>query len=102
MDMDTFVPSVLQAEIGTALATEKENAEQLLLLNRLEAGTQVPLMTMSRPSLRACCSTSLLTTGYKRLTEGGCEAFAFWLLAFWMWEAFGWEDYWREITKGGK
>jgi hypothetical protein len=27
------------------------------------------------------CST-LFTTGYKRLTEGGCEAFSLWAFAF--------------------
>jgi hypothetical protein len=30
------------------------------------------------------CST-LFTTGYKRLTEGGCKAFAFWVRGgFWL------------------
>jgi hypothetical protein len=33
------------------------------------------------PLPKKCCST-LFTTGYKRLVEGGHEAFGFWLLAF--------------------
>jgi hypothetical protein len=49
----------------------------------------------------------LFTTGCKRLTEGGCEALVFgWgrllILAFWIWEAFGSEFCWREISEGGK
>jgi hypothetical protein len=39
------------------------------------------------PLPEECCSTSLFTTGYKRLAEGGWEAFG----GFWMWEDFGWE-----------
>jgi hypothetical protein len=48
----------------------------------------------------------LLTTGYKRLTEGGHEAVGFWLFdgeSFWMWEAFWmkgscWikQDFWKK------
>jgi hypothetical protein len=45
-----------------------------------EAGMQVSPVTMSHPSLN-CCST-LFTTGYKRLTEGGCQAFLLGRFAF--------------------
>jgi hypothetical protein len=68
------------SEIGTAPATEEENVEQLLLLSCLqfgEAKTQVSPAIMSHPSLLL----HLLTTGYKRLTEGGCRAFALRLFA---------------------
>jgi hypothetical protein len=39
-----------------------------------EVGRQVSLVTMSCPS-ENCCSTSLFTTGYKRLAEGGYKLF---------------------------
>jgi hypothetical protein len=45
----------------------------------------------------------LFTTGYKRLTEGGQDTFGFGFVrgkAFWMWEAFGRENCWRELLKG--
>jgi hypothetical protein len=64
-----------------------------------EAGRQVSPVVMSRPSLRAYCST-LFTTGYKRLTEGGCGgAFTFWffeVLAFGFsgFLAFGFSGFW--------
>jgi hypothetical protein len=45
-----------------------------------EAGTQVSPVTMSRPSLRTC--STLFTTGYKRLTEGGLKAFCFGAFCF--------------------
>jgi hypothetical protein len=62
------------------------------------------------------CS-SLFTTGYKRLPEGGHQAFALGAFAFdlrlvvfgflrgkafWMWEVFGREDCWREIAERQK
>jgi hypothetical protein len=72
----------LQAEFGMAPAAEeskRQNAAQLLFLSCLcsekEVGTQVSLVTMSRPLPKNCCSTSLFTTGYKRLAEEGCEVF---------------------------
>jgi hypothetical protein len=68
-----------------------------------EAGMQVSPVIMSHPKNR--CST-LFTTGYKRFTEGGHQAFGLRLLVFalglfalgfLMWEAFG-----RERTSEGK
>jgi hypothetical protein len=61
---------------------------------------QVSVVTMSRPSLRKekCCSTSLFTTGYKRLAEGGCEDFGwgrFFDGGFWLKG-----NFWREIAEG--
>jgi hypothetical protein len=45
---------------------------------------KVSPVVMSHPSLRT--AATLFTTGYKRLTEGGHEAFAF---GFLIWKAFG-------------
>jgi hypothetical protein len=50
-----------------------------------EAGKQVYPVTIT-PLPENYCST-LFTTGYKRLTEGGHEAFDFWLFdgeGFWL------------------
>jgi hypothetical protein len=48
-----------------------------------------------------CCSTSLFTTGYKRLAEGEHEAFGWGRLFdgefFWLKR-----NCWREIAEGGK
>jgi hypothetical protein len=77
-----------------------------------EAGTQVSPVTVS-PLSKNHCST-LFTTGYKRLAEGGCEAFAF-VFGFLLWAfaflTFGFlkgkafwmkGNCWREIAEGGK
>jgi hypothetical protein len=55
-------------------ATEEENAEQRLLLSCLCSEKKDNVT----PLPENCCST-LFTTGYKKLTEGGCRDFAFWL-----------------------
>jgi hypothetical protein len=48
-----------------------------------------------------CCCT-LLITEYKDSLKEDMRLFAFWLLAFWMWEAFGREGWWRESAEEGK
>jgi hypothetical protein len=78
-----FPKIFLQVEIGTALAVEEEKCKTAAfhkLFMFRKAGTQVSLVIMSHPLPENCCSTSLFTTGYKRLTEGEHEAFCFWLL----------------------
>jgi hypothetical protein len=65
-------------KIGTALATEEENAEQLLLLSCLHSERQEHrfLLLNVTPLPKNRCST-LFTTGCKRFAEGGKEVFAF-------------------------
>jgi hypothetical protein len=64
-----------QAEFGRATATERgrQNAAQLLFLNCLLQGSKNTSFSCYNVMLlpENCCSTSLFTTGYKRLTEGG-------------------------------
>jgi hypothetical protein len=99
-----FPKMFLQAEIGTAPAIEKGNAAQLLFLGCLSSEKQecrFLLLQCHAPPPELLLHL-LFTTGYKRLAEGGCQAFAFgflmgkalgfWFLAFWMWKAFGRED----------
>jgi hypothetical protein len=111
MDMDTFVPSVLQAEIGTALATEKENAEQLLLLSCLPSEKQE--CRLSRPSLRTTAPSCLPLDIKNSLKEdwagrGGvavCFGLLLWgfLLGFWDFGFLKWEALeGKRIAKGGK
>jgi hypothetical protein len=78
-DIRTVVLNILQAEIGTAPAAEERekmrcsSADFPKMFMFRKAG--VPLVTMTHPPLlENSCSTSLFTTGYKRLTEG-CKAF---------------------------
>jgi hypothetical protein len=55
----------------------RQNATQLLFLSCLEAGTQVPLVTVSCPSLRTAAPPPHLPP-YKRLKEDA-RLFGFWL-----------------------
>jgi hypothetical protein len=77
---------ICRLRLAQPLATEKENAEQLLLLNCLFSEKQEHrfLLLQCQVLPENLCST-LFTTGYKRLTEAGCEAFAF---GFFCFEAF--------------
>jgi hypothetical protein len=59
---------ICRLRFGTAPATEeskKADATQLLFLSCLEAGMQVPLVTMSHPSLRTFALPLCLPLGIK-------------------------------------
>jgi hypothetical protein len=72
----------LQAEFGT-VAEEIKKAKcstaafpKLFMFREVgTVGTQVSFVTVSTPLHENYCSTSLFTTGYKRLAEGGHEVF---------------------------
>jgi hypothetical protein len=72
----------LKAEIGTTPAVKEENTEQLHFLNCLHSERQKAGSSCYNDMLlpENCCSTSLFITGYKRLAEGGPEAFGFWMM----------------------
>jgi hypothetical protein len=75
--ISTVVFDILQAEFGTAPGidkSEKVRCSSAVFLRCLEAGMQVSPVTMSCPSLRTV-APPCLPLGYKRLTEGGHEAF---------------------------
>jgi hypothetical protein len=63
------------------LQTKCSIAAFLKLLLFREVGTAGFSCYNVMPFPENCCSTSLFTTGYKRLTEGGCELF--WWRMYW-------------------
>jgi hypothetical protein len=56
---------------------KRPDAAQLLFLSCLHSEKQECrfLLLQCQPLPEKCCSTSLITTGYKRLAEGGPEVF---------------------------
>jgi hypothetical protein len=68
---------ICRLRFGTTPATEeskKERCSSAAFPKLFNAGFSCYNVM---PLPEKCCSTSLFTTGYKRLTEGGREAFGF-------------------------